>query len=348
MPKSKNPSKLSAASLFLVFGLFAFVPLSVASDFFLHSSTNDFLDNTSPAATTAKFKDSTAVNRTTYSITVTLGQPLEPQSPPVVFGPRRFTQPNEAVAFLVANPVGPFWLQVSNGEAVQHAAPGERGRITMQNLVTSGDIRLNGSLVASASDFDHNVTRMFGFQKDVTLTSVNTIEVQLQGPAGSYITVEIREADPNPTVSNNQGDLTGENMGDNMALSWGFDDNAVEYVVFRATSLNGPWVERFRFDKDAAMTGGAKVDFTPDARLRDLCYKVEARDAAGLAIRFYEPICVPKFVKTQTQGFAPTNWSPVKTTNNLSPVPARTQLQLGKLAFLSPLSASATTTVAAQ
>jgi len=55
-----------AVSLFLVSGFFAFVPLSAASDFFLHSSTNDFLDNTSPAATTAKFKDSPAVNRTTY------------------------------------------------------------------------------------------------------------------------------------------------------------------------------------------------------------------------------------------------------------------------------------------
>jgi len=55
-----------AAALLLVFGLFAFVPLSAASDFFLHSSTTDFLDNTSPTATTAKFKDSAAVNRTTY------------------------------------------------------------------------------------------------------------------------------------------------------------------------------------------------------------------------------------------------------------------------------------------
>jgi hypothetical protein len=55
-----------AAFLLLVFGFFAFVPLSSASDFFLHSSTSEFLDNTSPTATTAKFKDSVAVNRTTY------------------------------------------------------------------------------------------------------------------------------------------------------------------------------------------------------------------------------------------------------------------------------------------
>ena len=56
----------TAASLLFVVGLFAFAPRSVASDFFLHSTTNDFLDNSSPTGTTAKSKDSAAVNRTTY------------------------------------------------------------------------------------------------------------------------------------------------------------------------------------------------------------------------------------------------------------------------------------------
>jgi hypothetical protein len=37
-----------------------------ASDYFFHSSSSDFLDNTSPGATTPKFKDSTAINRTAY------------------------------------------------------------------------------------------------------------------------------------------------------------------------------------------------------------------------------------------------------------------------------------------
>src|SRR5437867_2793790 len=188
----------------------------------------------------------------------------EPQSPPVVFGPRILTQPNEAVTFSVTNPAGPFWLQVSNGEAVQHAAPGQPGIITMQNLVTSGEVRLNGVLVANASDFDHNITRMFGFQKDVTLTSVNTLEAKLQGPAGSFITVEIREADPNSTVSNDRVDLTGTNMGDEIFLTWDYDDNAAEYVVFRAPSLNGPWTERFRLE--ASARGGGQVDSTPDAQ----------------------------------------------------------------------------------
>jgi hypothetical protein len=39
-----------------------------------------------------------------------------------------------------------------------------------------------------------------------------------------------------------------------------------------------------------------RLDDTPDARLMDLCYKVEAIDTEGLVIETYEPICVPKFV----------------------------------------------------
>jgi len=38
----------------------------VAADYFLHTTTTDTLDQTSPTATTAKFKDSPAVTRTTY------------------------------------------------------------------------------------------------------------------------------------------------------------------------------------------------------------------------------------------------------------------------------------------
>ena len=40
---------------------------------------------------------------------------------------------------------------------------------------------------------------------------------------------------------------------------------------------------------------GAKVDYTPDARLMDVCYRVEATDATGVVIRVYGPICVPKY-----------------------------------------------------
>ena len=109
--------------------------------------------------------------------------------------------------------------------------------------------------------------------------------------------MEAREAEPNPTVTNPQGDLEGSNMGDQVVLSWAFDDRATGYVLFRSTSLQGPWVERLRFDADAVRSGGSQVDITPDARLMDLCYKVDAVDGKGEVIRRYEPICVRKFVE---------------------------------------------------
>ena len=231
-----------------------------------------------------------AGNTGSSSIAVTLGQPLEPQSPPVVFGPQRFTQPNEAVSFFVANPVGPFWLQVENGQ-------------DGQNLVSSGSIFLNGVQVAGPQDF---IQDSFGFQKDVTLQNVNTLEVELSGTAGSFITIEIREAEPNVAVSNLATDLSGHNVGDSIELWWADDERATDYVVFRASSIQGPWQELFRRPVDRPNG----VDFTPDARLMDLCYKVESFDTFGQVVRTYEPICVRKFVETQTQSFVPERYSP--------------------------------------
>jgi hypothetical protein len=96
-------------------------------------------------------------------------------------------------------------------------------------------------------------------------------------------------------ASNAQGTLYGENAGDFIILQWNLNDSIAEYFVYRSMSLNGPWEQTGRFSQGAASTGGAKVDDTPDARLMDLCYKVEAVDSKGLVIEFYEPICVPKF-----------------------------------------------------
>src|SRR3989338_7022551 len=74
----------------------------------------------------------------------------------VVFGPRTFTQPQKAVVFLVTNPMGPFWLQVFNGQ-------------DSQSLADSGSISINGVLVGGPQDF---IQDKFGFQKDVTLQTL--------------------------------------------------------------------------------------------------------------------------------------------------------------------------------
>jgi len=94
----------------------------------------------------------------------------------------------------------------------------------------------------------------------------------------------------NPTVSNRQGDLSATNHGDFVALWWERDESPSEYVLFRAYSGNGSWVKLFKVPLSNA------VDFTPEARDRELCYRVEALDAQNVMIRSYESVCVPKFV----------------------------------------------------
>lgn len=247
-----------------------------------------------------------------------------------VFGLQKFVRQHnkpekEVVMFEVANPTGMFWLQVSIGEAVPRVErrPGEieaeekedqnedrdndrarerrrARRIEMINLVESGRIWLNGELVARPRDFNVERTKQFGFQKDIALDLFNTLEVELRGKPGSFINVQIREAEPNVNVSNRKGDLSGLNSGDAINLWWEDDEKAAEYLIFRGLFVEGPWEEIFRRPGPHAYNG---VDLTPEARLRDLCYRIEAVDSKGRVVRRYEPICVPKFVEPQRQSF---------------------------------------------
>jgi hypothetical protein len=214
---------------------------------------------------------------------------------PLIFGPQRFIRQagepeREMVTFEVSNSAGTFWLQVSIGEGVPKA--GRRpGAIEMQNMVTSGRIWLNRKLVAKSGDFDIHRTKQAGFTKDVTFSPVNTLEVELRGKPSSFITVEIRQAEPNVTVGNSKGDLTGSNS---------------------------------------------------DARLMGLCYKVEALNARGKVVRKYEPICVPKFVEKQRQGFdlheSPDNYSYAEADEALRIVPQQ-------LTAFDPLKAAPSATI---
>jgi hypothetical protein len=125
----------------------------------------------------------------------------------------------------------------------------------------------------------------------------NIEQQQKTAEAPSNVQLSQSQKARNPqSATNAKGTLYGENMGDYIILQWALNDSATEYFVYRSTSLNGPWEQTGRFSQGAASTGGAKVHETPDARLMDLCFKVEAIDGTGLVIEFYEPICVPKFV----------------------------------------------------
>jgi len=145
--------------------------------------------------------------------------------------------------------------------------------------------------VVSPQDLNQNI---YNISKDITLEANNTIEVEVRGKPGSYITVEIRKAELNMNVENTKGDLTGLNMEDQIGLWWVPEESASVYVFYKAYSLNGPWAE---WERSLATQPKNTVDITPEAQTQDLCYKIEALDSTGKVIRRYEPICVPKWQK---------------------------------------------------
>lgn len=94
------------------------------------------------------------------------------------------------------------------------------------------------------------------------------------------------------SAGNSNMDLAAVNHGDFIAIQWDDAEGAAQYWVYTSDSLQGPWTLAFSVGDNL---GGAKVDYTPDARLKDVCYKLEATDAGGALIKVYDPICVPKY-----------------------------------------------------
>jgi len=92
---------------------------------------------------------------------------------------------------------------------------------------------------------------------------------------------------------NSAGDLWGNNLGDQIIFTWVEHEGAVEYIVYRSSSMIGPWQELFRAND--VRSGGMKVDITSDARLMELCYRVDAIDANSIVIRSYLPMCIAKY-----------------------------------------------------
>ena len=215
---------------------------------------------------------------------------LEAWAGGLVWGPKKYTRdtgkPVPVVdTFTIEKPKGKFWLQISNGGHIKRPDI-KRGAVEPVNQASSAYIKLNGVQVAGPEDLNQNV---YGFTKDITLQANNTIEVEVRGIPGSYITVEIRKAELNETVSNKAVDLSGSNMKDLIHLTWGYTDGATEYAIYKAYSIAGPWIELGRVPLTNA------VDGTPEAQTKDLCYMIEALDSNGKVIRRYEPICVPKW-----------------------------------------------------
>lgn len=105
-----------------------------------------------------------------------------------VFGPHRFERatgkPTPATNTFTSPVVGAaFALRVQNGDA--------QG----QSRVSSGNIALNGTPVASPSDFSQQVGSL---ERTVPLAATNTLSVQLASQPGSYLTVTVVGEDNTP------------------------------------------------------------------------------------------------------------------------------------------------------
>jgi len=146
---------------------------------------------------------------------------------PLVWGPQKYirdtSQPIPVTdTFTIVKPEGKFWLQVGNGRNIKRPDI-KRGAVEPVNQASSVYIRLNGVQVAGPDDLNQNI---YGFTKDITLQTSNTIEVTVRGKPESYITVEIRKAELNMGMDNAKGDLSGENMKDQNGLWWSGEENA--------------------------------------------------------------------------------------------------------------------------
>jgi len=213
---------------------------------------------------------------------------------PLVWGPKKYvrdtgTPVTVTETFTIERPTGKFWMHVENGGAVQK--PGELGGVIEPvDRVSSAYIKLNGVAVVGPNDLNQQVAGVT--RENLTLYTNNTIEIEVRGKPGDYITVSIRKENLNPTISNKKVDLSGSNMKTQIHLTWGYTEGVSEYIIYKAYSIDGPWIE---WERSYAGEPTNTVDITPEAQTRDLCYKIEALDSNGNVIRIYEPICVPKW-----------------------------------------------------
>ncbi|HKA52032.1 MAG TPA: hypothetical protein VKJ47_00070 [Candidatus Binatia bacterium] len=111
----------------------------------------------------------------------------------VAFGPKTYRYAPgkpapQSTSFTVLNPATTYTLRIHNG-----------GLSNEFNRVSSGVITLNGVEIAKPNDFNQNVALI---EKPVTLAAANTLTVEVRGPSGGGLTLQIVGVDNDPpTVS---------------------------------------------------------------------------------------------------------------------------------------------------
>src|SRR5512134_3264813 len=135
--------------------------MDFAGDYYLHTTTSDVLDNLAPTVATAKFKDSPAVNRTTY-------QQIGVWAAPPLGAPMQL----ESLSDLRV------WIGLKNSD--------DQG--TYFDL--RAEVRKNGTVIASGETKNiQGVTRNPGLAKEVTVT-LGSIALN-QFAAGDVLSIRI-------------------------------------------------------------------------------------------------------------------------------------------------------------
>ena len=83
------------------------------------------------------------------------------------------------------------------------------------------------------------------------------------------------------STANEDTTLVGNSKNGHVNLTWEPEEGAAQYVVFRSVSSSGPWIEIGRRSAD----GSDAVDFAPNLKLENICYRIQALDSNGQAIR---------------------------------------------------------------
>jgi len=109
----------------------------------------------------------------------------------VVYGRDRGKPQTVSESFAVADAHGTFTLVVQNGDPD-----------TKKHRVSSGQVLLNGAVVAATRDFSKKVDRI---ERSVTLERINQIEVEVRGKPGSYLSLWILGEPCGPRIQADAG-----------------------------------------------------------------------------------------------------------------------------------------------
>ena len=134
------------------------------------------------------------------------------------YGPKAFQRGTgnpviETDSFSVLNPNTSYTINADNGGLVDNIITGE--------LVSSGEIKLNGALVIGPQNFNQNVSLI---SEPVTLQTVNNLSVDLRGKPGGVVVIDIVGIDNDPPSITASVDIPTNATGwNNTSVTVSFD-----------------------------------------------------------------------------------------------------------------------------